>query len=140
MTPTGREFAKADRLLRPAEFARVYELRQSAAAGPLVLYAAPRPAAVTTPRLGLSVSRRVGNAVVRNAWKRRLREAFRAVRGDLPAGSDYVIVVRGGPPPQGAAGATRVAGLLVDLGRKVVGRRGYGRDGGGATPPGASRR
>jgi ribonuclease P protein component len=140
VTPAGQGFAKTDRLLRPAEFARVYELRQSAAAGPLVLYAAPRLTATAASRLGLSVSRRVGNAVVRNAWKRRLREAFRAVHGELPAGSDFVVVVRAPEPPVGAEGAARVARLLVDLARKVVGRRGYGRDGGGAATPNARRR
>ena len=93
MTPAGREFAKADRLLRPAEFARVYELRQSAAAGPLVLYAAPRLAAVSTSRLGLSVSRRVGNAVVRNRVKRKLRPLLRqcAKESLLPDGRLVVI-------------------------------------------------
>ena len=88
------------RLLRPADFAHVYDRRQSASAGSLVLYAAVNGADQAAVRLGLSVSRRIGSAVVRNRWKRRLREAFRTVRSRLPAGNDYVIVVRSGAPPR----------------------------------------
>ena len=134
MTPADKRFSKGDRLLRPAEFARVYERRQSAAAGPLVLYAAPRSPADGPPRIGLSVSRRIGNAVVRNAWKRRLREAFRAVRGRLPAGSDMVIVVRSSTPPSGAEGADRLAGLMVELARRVANRKAYAVQDGRSAP------
>lgn len=42
-------------------------------------------------RLGLAVSRRVGNAVVRNRVKRRLREIFRRNRGALPV-ADLVVI------------------------------------------------
>lgn len=45
-------------------------------------------------RLGLTVSRRVGNAVVRNRVKRRLREAFRLARPELAAGFDVVLLAR----------------------------------------------
>jgi ribonuclease P protein component len=112
--------------LRPAEFKRVYDRRQSAASGPLVLYAAPNELPVGRVRLGLSVSRRVGNAVVRNRWKRRLREAFRSVRHAVPAGNDYILVVRGGEPGRGAEGLQRAAAAIADLARRVTGRRGYG--------------
>lgn len=47
-----------------------------------------------TPRLGLTVSRRVGGAVVRNRVKRRLREWFRQHRSGCPAGKDLVIIAR----------------------------------------------
>jgi ribonuclease P protein component len=46
------------------------------------------------PRLGLTVSRRVGGAVVRNRVKRRLREWFRSHRELVPLGKDLVIIAR----------------------------------------------
>lgn len=117
-----RRFPRTARLLRPDEFQRVYERRRSAARGPLVLYAAPRADGAAVRRLGLSVSRRIGTAVVRNAWKRRLREAFRHVHADLPPGYDYIVVVRSGRPQPGADGARLMEQMLVDLAARVVGR------------------
>lgn len=47
------------------------------------------------PRLGLTVTRKIGNAVVRNRIKRRLRDAVRLkARHEMVAGIDYVIVAR----------------------------------------------
>nr|WP_152045759.1 ribonuclease P protein component [Aureimonas psammosilenae] len=47
------------------------------------------------PRLGLTVTRKVGNAVLRNRIRRRLREAVRTVcAADMAPGFDYVIVAR----------------------------------------------
>ena len=84
-------FRKDDRLRKPAEFRRVYDARMSVRAGPIIVYGCPNGGERT--RLGLSVSRRVGNAVRRNRIKRRLREAFRHTRADLPHAYDLVINV-----------------------------------------------
>lgn len=130
VTPRDERLPRARRILRPADFARVYRRRWSDSDGPLVLYAVPRETPVGQPsdaRIGLSVSRRIGNAVVRNRWKRRLREAFRVVRPRLPAATDYVLVVRSGLPPMGAEGAAQITESIVQLAARVTGRPTYGR-------------
>ena len=62
----------------------------------LVLYAFPRgaDAAADEVRLGISVSKKVGGAVERNAVKRALREAFWSLDAELPAEHDFVLVAR----------------------------------------------
>lgn len=80
------------RLRRPREFRSVYEGAVAARAGPLVVHGRPSSRAGT--RLGLSVPRSAGIAVARNRIKRRLREAFRLTRDELPAGYDLVVTVR----------------------------------------------
>lgn len=82
-------FPKTLHLRKDAEFQRVYAARVYAADDVLVVNGCENGLAY--PRLGLSVSRKVGNAVVRNAWKRRIREAFRLSRERLPVGVDFVI-------------------------------------------------
>jgi ribonuclease P protein component len=81
-----------------------------------VLYVFPR-GENDTPRLGLSVSRKVGGAVERNRIKRLLREAF-ALEGErLPAGTDAVVVARHDAKAlaerEGLAGIRRALGDLV---------------------------
>ena len=97
--PSGGRSPKRRRLSRSAEFERVYRQGRSKANRFLVLYAFPRDGERTAeedegPRLGLSVSRRVGGAVDRTRVKRVLREAFWAEADRLPEGADYVVVAR----------------------------------------------
>ena len=85
--------ARRGRLSRSAEFERVYRQGRSVANRHLVLYRFPR-SDDEGPRLGLSVSRRVGGAVERNHVKRLLREAFAALEAQVEDGQDVVLVAR----------------------------------------------
>ncbi len=85
-------FRKHQHLLRGSEFKRTYAARNSVADGVLIVYAVANELGYS--RIGLSVSRKVGNAVVRNWWKRRIRESFRLAQSTLPAGVDYVVIPR----------------------------------------------
>lgn len=86
------------RLRRNGEFRQTYQLRAIASDANLVVFA--RPNGLAHPRLGLSVSRKVGGAVVRNRWKRLLREAFRQTRLSLPTGVDLVVIPRQAIQPE----------------------------------------
>src|SRR3954471_8434110 len=113
--------AKRRRLSRSAEFERVYRQGRSKGNRFLVLYAFPREEDRATPedgpRLGVSVSRKVGGAVDRNRVKRCLREAFWAEAGRLPAGSDYVVVAR--PDARDLAEREGMSGLRTSLAKLV---------------------
>ncbi len=64
----------------------------------LVLYAFPRTDGAGPSRLGIAVPKQIGSAVTRNRIKRRLREGWRSLAGELPEGRDYVVIVRPGLP------------------------------------------
>ena len=74
------------------------------------------------PRLGITASRRVGNAVARNRIKRVVREAFRATRDLWPPGCDVVVIVRWAEPglrldavvSEWRAAATQIAARVAD--------------------------
>jgi ribonuclease P protein component len=83
------------RLTRSADFDRVMRSGRSRAGRDLVVYLFPR-GDQEPPRLGLSVSRKVGGAVQRNSVKRLLREAFTQEVDRLPVGSDVVVIARPG--------------------------------------------
>ncbi|MHB1467715.1 MAG: ribonuclease P protein component [Solirubrobacteraceae bacterium] len=103
------------RLTRSAEFERVYKRGSSCANRHLVLYSFPT-GAPDGPRIGLSVSRRIGGAVERNRVKRVLREAVGEAREQLRDGHDIVVVAR--PPALGLVeqeGLSGVAGSLREL-------------------------
>ena len=80
------------RLTHSADFARVREQGRSWAHPLLVLSAGRNELGCTL--FGFIVSRRVGNAVVRNRVRRRLREVVRRHQGDFASGWDVVLVAR----------------------------------------------
>ena len=121
--PSGGRSPKRRRLSRSAEFERVYRQGRSKGNRFLVLYAFPREEDETRaddegPRLGLSVSRRVGGAVDRTHVKRVLREAFWAEAPRLPGDADYVVVARPDARElaerEGTPGVQRELAELVD--------------------------
>lgn len=84
------------RLTRSQDFDAVYRKGRSASTRFLVLYWFPRDEPDDEPRLGLAVPKSIGNAVQRNRIKRRVRELWRTKLERIPAGCDYVLVVRPG--------------------------------------------
>lgn len=105
-------FPKSARLLTARDFDRVFAARISVANPWITIHAASNNLA--EPRLGLAVSRRCGSAVVRNRWKRLLREAFRLSRAKLPP-LDLVCV----PKQSAAPPLPQIMGTLVELALKA---------------------
>lgn len=114
-------FSSNRRLRTGAEFHAVFQARVSVADGLFVVYGLENNEGLS--RLGLSVSRKVGGAVVRNRWKRVLREAFRLNVERLPPGLDYVIVARAVPPPSMPEAADSLLRLSSDLLRRMRNRK-----------------
>ncbi len=85
-------FRPHEHLRRPSDFKRVFERRRSAADGKLIVYVCENGLAHS--RLGLSVSKKNGDAVHRNRMRRLYREAFRLTRREMPTGLDLVLVPR----------------------------------------------
>jgi ribonuclease P protein component len=85
-------FRPNENIRRPADFHAVYDRRRSAADGTLVVYA--KENGLPHSRLGLSVSKKFGNAVRRNRIRRLMREAYRLSKEDIPPGYDLVLIPR----------------------------------------------
>ncbi|MCY0870828.1 MAG: ribonuclease P protein component [Firmicutes bacterium] len=89
----GRLSLRGHRLKRNRDFRIVFYRGKSVANRFYVLYVSRRISGGPA-RVGFSVSKKVGNAVVRNRVKRLLREAMRVRAGSLPDGLDVVIIAR----------------------------------------------
>lgn len=100
-------FPKNLRLLKRSEFRRVYEEgeRRTGSLAAVFYY----PNGLGRTRLGITVPARVGNAVVRNRIKRRVREVFRRMRAQIPEGWDLVL------NPRAAAASVPYSTLTREL-------------------------
>jgi ribonuclease P protein component len=96
---TGR-FQRADRILCARDFLYAAKAGKRRASKGFVVLIASRAEGIGVrsdgerARLGITASKRVGNAVIRNRVKRRIREWFRFAREGLPKGSDIVVIAR----------------------------------------------
>jgi len=91
-----QQFLAIYHIRRGEDFKRAYDRRCAASNHVLLVFGCPN--GLPYSRLGLSVSRKVGGAVVRNRWKRLIRESFRLSRQALPEGIDFVVIPRPQPP------------------------------------------
>src|SRR5262245_17718114 len=91
-------FRKAEHLRSPLDFRRIYDAGCSVRDSLLTIFAGRND--LPHCRLGLSVSRKVGNAVTRNRFRRLLREAFRLTKHKLPPGLDLILIPRTGTTPE----------------------------------------
>jgi ribonuclease P protein component len=88
-------FRTTDRLHRRSEYLRIHRVGARVQTSHFVIYTASTSSSAV--RLGITVARRTGGAVVRNRVKRRVRECFRlTLRGIVPAGTDLVVIARNG--------------------------------------------
>jgi ribonuclease P protein component len=115
-------FTSADRIRKQADFDRIYKSRLFAADDVLVVNADAN--GLDRTRLGLSVSRKVGNAVVRNKWKRLIREAFRLSRDALPRGLDFVVRPQKGAAPDFHAIRASLIALAQRIHKRLAKKRG----------------
>lgn len=110
-------FPKHVRVRKQADFDEVYRVSTYAADAVLVVQACFNKLNVT--RLGMSVSKKVGNAPTRNKWKRMIREVFRKHRNSLPVGMDLVIRPRKGAQLSYAAIEKSLPRLAERVARKL---------------------
>jgi ribonuclease P protein component len=104
----------AARLRRRREFLLVQQRGRKLYSGDVIVLALDSGG--KRPRIGITVSSKIANAVARNRVKRWVREAFRALQAELPA-VDLVVVARRGAPQMGLDGARRaLAAVRARLG------------------------
>ena len=104
------------RLRQQRDFERVFADSRHAADNVLVVLA--RRNGLAWSRIGPVISRKVGIAVVRNRWKRLIREAFRLAQDELPGGIDIVARPQKGAKPE----LVSIRKSLVALARRIAKR------------------
>ncbi len=95
-------FGKSQRVLSGLRFRKILHKGRCKADHLLVLCAIPTQTGAR-PRIGITIPKKTGNAVVRNHWKRLIREAFRTQQHQLPSGFDFVVRPKKGTIADSAA-------------------------------------
>jgi len=81
------------RIKKNKEFQQVFQNGKSFANRQFVVYVLKKQEQETF-RIGLSVSKKLGNAVTRNQIKRYIRQVFLELKDEVRSGNDYVIIAR----------------------------------------------
>jgi ribonuclease P protein component len=109
-----QRFPRAARVRRRPEYLAIQNRGRRLVSPNLLVFALPGGG-----RLGITVSKKVGGAVLRNRVKRWIRDCYRRRRPEFPAGFDLVIVAR---PPAAHADHAAVCGELTSLARRLAGK------------------
>jgi ribonuclease P protein component len=107
----GQQFPKSARVLASADYRRITGPGRKTVSPCFLLFVLVGTDGVG-PRLGMTVSRKVGNAVVRNRIKRTIREFFRQNRSRLDPAFECVVIAR---PRAGRTGGTELTQNLTKL-------------------------
>lgn len=108
----GERFPRAARVRRRPDYLAIQNRGRRLAGSHLLLFALPGGG-----RIGITVSKKVGGAVLRNRVKRWIRDCYRRRRPEFPSGFDLVVVAR---PPAARADHAAVCGELTSLARRLI--------------------
>jgi ribonuclease P protein component len=107
-------FPRSVRIRAKRDFERVFARRLRASDRWITMLA--DRGSTSQARLGIAVGKAVGPAVTRNRRKRLVREAFRRMRHELPASTDWVVIIRPGPE----ATVEQLQQSIRDLSQRLV--------------------
>ena len=116
-TQSDQRFPKTVRLVSQLDFDRVFRDGIVASDSVLVVHAVRGKQPWT--RIGLSVSKRVGNSPTRNRWKRLIRESFRLQKNEIPLNIDLVVRPKRGAVPEFELIFGSLLKLAMQLDRKL---------------------
>jgi ribonuclease P protein component len=117
---SGEGLPRARRVRKRADYLAIQGSGRRLSGDHYMLFARRAEGEPGPARVGITVSRKVGGAVLRNKVKRWVRESCRRMQRELPVGTDLVVVAR---PSAAAAGYGPTAAELANLARRLRGLR-----------------